>query len=747
MPSRLTTEAATQAWEDLAERLDRFIEAWTKQAEPSLVEFVPAEPASHRRLVLIELIKVDLEQRTTRGQTKTLEQYVIEHPELLENGEPPCDLIYEEFHIRRGAGLNVALSEYCSRFPKSAEALKRLLGTEGVSVSTLIRPAARRLDGVVPGQRLDDFDLLVEIGKGAFASVFLARQVSMQRLVALKVSADKGNEPQTLATLDHPNIVRVFDQRRLPEQRVRLLYMQFAPGGTIADVVRRVRETPLAARSGSLLIGAVNDALAKTGNLSGDDSPWKRRVAAATWPEIVCRIGVQLAQALDHAHKQGILHRDVKPANILLSADGSPKLADFNISFSSQIEGASPAAYFGGSLAYMSPEQLEACNPKHPRQPGELDGRSDLYALAVVLWELLHGQRPFDDDDLDAGWTGTLEAMTFRRRGQLPKAPPGARDPISSRLQQVLQKALSSDPSQRQPDGGALARELSLCLNPRAWDLVNDLSSGWRNLARTRPYLALIPMNLPPFVLASMFNYYYNEEAFIRHQPRAIQEAFWIMFYPINGLLFPLGIALVLWYAWPVVRALRCLATDGNCSPEQLRFARGRSLVLGHWIAGMGLALWMIAGIAFPVGIHMQVESFPVAGYVHFMLSMFICGLISCCFPFLITTWLTLRVFFPALLASSSPDSGEQRRLAALSKHAGWFLAMAAVVPLLGMLLATWSGSDTREYTVILIIGSVIGFIAAYATYNRIRTDLAALTIATRTTDLLGTDTESAATF
>ena len=78
---------------------------------------------------------------------------------------------------------------------------------------------------------------------------------------------------------------------------------------------------------------------------------------------------MQLAQALDYAHQQGVLHRDVKPANVLLSAEGSPKLADFNISFCSQLEGATPAAYFGGSLAYMSPEQLEACNPDHDRKP------------------------------------------------------------------------------------------------------------------------------------------------------------------------------------------------------------------------------------------------------------------------------------------------------------------------------------------------------------------------------------------
>ena len=86
------------------------------------------------------------------------------------------------------------------------------------------------------------------------------------------------------------------------------------------------------------------------------------------------------------------------------------------------------AAYFGGSLAYMSPEQIEACNPAHERQPKDLDGRSDLFALAVVLWELLFGERPFNDDDMEAGWTAMLTAMAKRRRAEQPKAVAGAKE-------------------------------------------------------------------------------------------------------------------------------------------------------------------------------------------------------------------------------------------------------------------------------------------------------------------------------
>ena len=263
-------------------------------------------------------------------------------------------------------------------------------------------------------------------------------------------------------------------------------------------MIQQVRQTPPAARSGAVLTAAVQHAAERTGALGGGDSPLFRRLAAAGWPETVCRLGVQLAQALDHAHRQGVLHRDVKPANVLLAADGSPKLADFNISFSTQLEGASPAAYFGGSLAYMSPEQLDACNPAHERTADQLDGRSDCmlwrFAVGAAAWGT-----PLRGGGLPSGWSAMLAEMAERRRTDLPVAPDRARDPVTARLENVLRKSLAAEPADRHRDGNAFARDLLLCLNPRAWDLVHDLRSGWRSWARRKPILALFPINLPPF--------------------------------------------------------------------------------------------------------------------------------------------------------------------------------------------------------------------------------------------------------
>ncbi len=242
--------AASVVWQQLSEQIDALVAAWEAKGEPpELADFVPAGPPALRRLTLIEGVKVDLEYRWQgRRFPKLVEAYVEQFPELAADDGVPCDLIYEEYHVRRQHGDTVTVNEYCQRFPERVDELRRLFELECPEQTSSLMPA-ERVPVFEPGQQIDDFDLLSALGKGAFATVFLARQRSMQRLVALKVSRDRGSEPQTLAQLDHPHIVRVFDQRQLAEHKLRLLYMQYVPGGTLKDVVEYARGVPPAARS------------------------------------------------------------------------------------------------------------------------------------------------------------------------------------------------------------------------------------------------------------------------------------------------------------------------------------------------------------------------------------------------------------------------------------------------------------------------------------------------------------------
>jgi serine/threonine protein kinase len=761
----LSPDSATRHWDELARCVDTFLAAWERDLPPRLADHLPSEPRELRRLVLVELIKVDLEMRVARGALRRIEDYAAEFPELVQSGQPPVDLVYEELHVRRAAGENVSLQEYFERFPRCREALQKLLG-DGLAASSALfggwqtnahTSSGRLADAVASrrpakwigqfsvGDQVEDFDLLSELGRGAFGQVFLARQQSMQRLVALKISAERGHEPQTLAALDHPHIVRVYDQKRLEGQRLRLLYMQYVPGGTLADVIQRVRQTPSSSRSGKQLLEAVDGAMQRAGQVVDEDAAWRRRILEATWPQTVCTIGVNLARALDYAHRQGVLHRDVKPANVLLAGDGSPKLADFNISFGSHVQGATPAAYFGGSLAYMSPEQLEACDPDHPRKADELDGRSDLYSLAVVLWELLYGFRPFADGRLEEGWNDTLRSMIRRRNEGQIEIPPDAieHDAVAQRLAIVLRKALSPDPADRQQTGAELARDLDLCRHGQSWNVVKNFGGGLWRLAGRRPLAALVTVNLVPHVLAGVYNYSFNAATLIDTKSQAVKDWFVTVSYLVNGMAFPLGVLFGVIFAWKLVATLVRLRQGLKLPPAELVAARRRGLALGWMIAAIGVGEWLVAGILFPLVLHASSGGgLTASDFTHFFLSLAACGLIAAAFPYLGTTRLAVRVFYPALLGSDPPELPELRQLHAVPQQAGWFLLAAAVVPLVAVglvIMAVQEAQAVQFWSAALIAASLVGLVAAYWTYRGITRDVEALAIATRPLDTLGT--------
>jgi serine/threonine protein kinase len=726
----LMQETAHHTWTVLSGRVEAFIDAWEHTAEPpSPRDFLPDGPPAVRCLTLVELLKVDLEYRWIHRKTpRTIEEYFQDFTELAHGF--PADLIYEECHIRRRAGDPVAPEDYLIRFPQRAAELRRLFGLNPADHSTsLCRGIGPQLANIQPGERLDEFDLLVLLGKGAFASVFLARQNSMQRLVALKVSADKGNEPQTLAQLDHEHIVRVFDQRLLPDRKLRLLYMQYVPGGTLQGVVEIVRRTPPAERTGMMLVAGIEEALARRGETLPVQSGLKARLAHRPWPDVVCGLGAKLARALDHAHRHGVLHRDIKPANVLVTADGSPRLADFNIGFSSKVAGATPAAYFGGTVAYMSPEQLEACNPAHDREPDSLDGRSDLYSLVVVLWELLTGSRPFTDDQLAGGWGTTLAEMTARRRAGVDRElaasvsrdwPPGLCD--------VLLACLDPDIEKRPATGNELARQLELCLAPKAHTLLAPPRQSWRRLVRRLPVTCVVVGTVLPNAFAAVFNYYYNRSEIIQNLPNS-RQAFEQTQAVINTIAFPVGILLLIWFTRPVGTAVAG-ARKGNPLPvDALPLLRRRCLRLGHVAAAISLTLWLVAAPAYPVALQMEVGSIPLSAYVHFIASLSLCGLIAAAYPYFVVACLSVCSYYPALVRFETMTDEDRGPLVRLARISGLYLLLAATVPMLSVAVLVLVGSQARFALGLLAAAGLAGFALAFLGYRMLQSDLDALTV------------------
>jgi len=722
-----STALANDLWAHLETSLDAFVRAWQQgAAPPRLDEFGRECRADVRRQLLVELIKVDLEQRWQRGMRRLIEDYRDEVPDLEQH--LTGQLIFEEFHARRQAGDEVTPEEYFRRFPAFAVELRQLFQMDPDLCTTAHFDGTTPSVVLNPGDRIDDFDLLIRLGQGAFATVFLARQRSLQRLVAVKVSADHGTEPQTLAQLDHNNIVRVYDQRSLPEPQIRLLYMQYAAGGTLADVIEEFGRVDPSTWSGRLYLKSIDAVLDRRGESPPADSATRRRVSNLEWPLVVAWIGSQLARALEAAHRKGVLHRDLKPANVLLTAEGVPKLADFNISFSSRVEGSSPAAYFGGSLAYMSPEQLEACNPGHPRGPETLDGRSDQYSLGVLLWELLTGSRPFVDSFQYSGWQTRLTAMVATRMA--PRASAAlTRVPQDHApgLERVLQQCLSPDIENRYPEAAEVARELELCQQPEVRRLISGCETGWRAKVRIYPLITVVLITLVPNLVAAVFNFLYNHGEILRRLPGA-ESTFLRTQAIINLVAFPTGIACAGWLAGSVARAVRPAQSGWRQDPTvSLEVQRRACLDLGNRAAIISLTLWLIAAPAYPLVLNFLLGEVPIAVYAHFVASLALCGLIAAAYPFFGVTAVATRCFYPRLLQWDGPLDRDIQGLQRLSRQCWLYLGLAASVPMMAVAILVLSGADRQFELVALATGGVLGFGLALTAFRIVQSDLALL--------------------
>jgi serine/threonine protein kinase len=708
--------------EILAERIDAFSNAWDEADAagadpPRLDRFAEGMDERAAREVLIELAKLDIERRWQENrQPQHLEWYATEYPQLTPIGKLPVDLIYEELQARMMAGLPVYQDEVRQRFPVQAESLLRLLGglaltgspTATYYADTVIeekgadkakaKPSIGPFMSLRPGDQLDDFQLLTPLGSGAFARVFLARQVSMERLVALKISAHSGSEPQTLAQLDHPNIVRVYDQRPCSEPPARLLYMEVVSGGTLHDIVTRARNSYEGKASGLLLLNAIDERLSAVGAAIPESSSARDWIADANWPEVVCRLGAELADGLAYAHARGVMHRDIKPANVLLSAEGKPKLADFNVSYNGGRADENPEDTFGGSLAYMSPEQLEACHPLLGGSPRGVRETSDLYAVGVMLWELLTGRRPFRDENLPVDGGGSLvrlqRMIETRRRCDFTQLAEQLPDECPASLREVLIKCLQPERDERYQSAEELSKALKVCLNPRCWQLLQEPRSTLGRLVLRHPLVAIVLAGLIPNIMTAAFNFVYNMSRIQEEFPEEMFEQFLKVQWWINGLAFGAGLAVGIWMAVCTNRLLK--------SRVQAEAQEGASRVLsfGRFVSLLLLALWIPAGIAFPIAVGWgQSIDHPMGFYLHFFLSLALCGCAATAYPYFMITAMATHYFVPAIIRSDAITGPRRRDLREVAWRNAIHFAAAAAVPMLGMLLIAMvvALADTRQ--------------------------------------------------
>jgi serine/threonine protein kinase/tetratricopeptide (TPR) repeat protein len=478
----------TPAWRDL----DPFVEVYEKclvhDGQANLADYLPAPDHPFYRAVLRELVRADLEHHWGSGRPTRVEDYLTRFPDLRQDLESLREIAFEEYRLRRQAGENVPAAEYRDRFgidpadwpvlpvsacpattlpppgleeaatvylEQRAKAAENQSGAEleaalsslpGAQPSAALLLDLHRTDPqeayrlaqaltTMPAEGLDllGFHLVKELGRGAFSRVYLATQGDLAgRPVAVKLTSEPGLEARTLARLQHTNIVPIYSVHRA--NSFQALCMPYFGATTLADVLRARRQ-----------LGSPPTSARWLAELLHGHSPPAHPVttlADLTYADAVLWLACQLADGLAHAHERGILHQDLKPANVLLSDEGRPMLLDFNLAQDTRLRASVAAAYLGGTLPYMAPEHLEAFRDGR----SQTDVGGDLYALGLILYELLTGRYPFP---LPAGATAEELSRLIASRAGPPPSVRHWNPAVSPAFEAIVRCCLEPDPARR----------------------------------------------------------------------------------------------------------------------------------------------------------------------------------------------------------------------------------------------------------------------------------------------------------
>ena len=282
------------------------------------------------------------------------------------------------------------------------------------------------LIGKIIGNR---YEILEEVGNGGMATVYKAKDHVLNRYVAVKVLKDEyttdsdfikrfNTEAQSAASLSHANIVSIYDVGHEEENNLYYIVMELVKGKTLKEIIK------------------------KDGTLS-----WKWAV----------NIAIQIASALEVAHKNGIIHRDIKPHNIIITEDGVAKVTDFGIA---KAVSNSTITAFGttiGSVHYFSPEHARG---------GFTDAKSDLYSLGVVMYEMVTGRVPFDAD--------TPVSVALKHMQEQPEEPVEVNPNVPIAINKIIMRALQKDTTLRYQTATEMLIDLRKALKNPNGDFVDD---------------------------------------------------------------------------------------------------------------------------------------------------------------------------------------------------------------------------------------------------------------------------------
>ncbi|MEO1530007.1 MAG: protein kinase [Planctomycetota bacterium] len=367
----------------------------------------------------------------------------------------------DDFIARHQNGESPSIAEYCDEHPELADQIREIFPT-----LLMLEASKSTAPSSLQAQKIGTYQLLREIGRGGMGIVYEAQHETLERRVAVKVLPKKlamdrrtlarfHREARAIAKLHHSNIVPLYDVGAEEGQRYFAMQLISGPSldralldakssvalehqsATSQDSRAASRKLDLARRNSEL------KALTESGSLSGSST--SQRSTMFHW---VAKVGSQIADAIDYAHRHGILHRDVKPSNILLDESGTAWLSDFGLAKTGDDE-LTQTGDFVGTLRYMSPERFR----------GQCDERADIYGLGLTLYEMLAMQPAFSV----TGRLTLIEQISQSNRPRLRDLNPR----IPRDLETIVLKACDPIPKTRYRSASEFADDLRSFLGDR----------------------------------------------------------------------------------------------------------------------------------------------------------------------------------------------------------------------------------------------------------------------------------------
>jgi serine/threonine protein kinase/Flp pilus assembly protein TadD len=445
-----------------------------------------------------------------KGQQPDAEAVLKEHPELAADKEAVTDLAFGEFCVRLDRGEFVNPRAFAAHFPTCRSTLFRIMNGHQLTVANpglLAEPPRKQWPE--PGDQFVGFEVIRELGRGAFARVYLATEPDLGgRLVVLKVGKHGGGEADILGRLRHDNIVPVYSLRQDMLTGMTVVCMPYLGATTLADVLEYAFARPGIPSAAAILLEAAKPKAEEEESL-GPLKP-SSILVRGTYVEGVLDMGIQLSEGLAFVHKRKIYHRDLKPSNVLVRPDGRPMLLDFNLSFDEQAE----QQTLGGTLIYMAPEMLQAIASKDA-SPCLVDARSDLYSLGVILYEMLSGEHPFEEILWGKSAEGNRERLAQLQKTAL-RPLRDANPQVDRKVARVVDRCLAYDPRERFQSAAELARALRRCLSR---------PQRWRRRAARHPYAVLVA-GLVAVVLIAVATLFALREPYTQRQLKEGVRAF-----------------------------------------------------------------------------------------------------------------------------------------------------------------------------------------------------------------------------